>query len=104
MQTLHRLLDRLGRVAAMSSALLLLATLVQAHEVQPTVGDLTIEGGVATLDLRINLEAFLANIDLDSVDDTNDAVNADDYDDLRALSSDVIKARAPDLLDPEKME
>ncbi len=70
----------------------------QAHEVQPTVGDLTVVDGKAELVLRINLEAFLAGIDLDAVEDTNNAVNAGDYDALRAEDAEVIEVRAPELL------
>lgn len=65
---------------------------------QPTIGDLTVTDGTLTLDLRLNVEAFLAEIDLDTVDDTNSAENADDYDALRALPADAIADRAPDLL------
>lgn len=77
---------------------LTMVSAVHAHEVQPTIGDLTVAQGQADLVLRINLEAFLAGIDLDTVADTNDATNAGDYDTLRALSGDAIAARAPDLL------
>ncbi len=71
---------------------------VLAHEIQPTIGDITVADGQLTLDLRLNVEAFLAEIDLDELDDTNNAVNADDYDALRALPGDEIAARARDLL------
>ena len=74
------------------------ATGLRAHEVQPTVADLTVGEGVATLVLRLNLEAFLAEVDLDGLDDTNDAVNAEDYDALRALDAEEIARRAPGLL------
>ena len=76
-----------------------LATSVRAHEVQPTIGDLTVEAGEAELVLRINLEAFLAGVDLDAVSDTDDAVNAAGYDALRALSGDEIGSRATGLLE-----
>ncbi len=76
----------------------MMASAARAHEVQPTIGDLTVTQGQAELVLRINLEAFLAGIDLDLVADTNDAANAGDYDTLRALSGDIITSRAPDLL------
>ncbi len=89
---------KLAFVAAVSTLVLCFASSVKAHEVQPTIGDLTIADGQAELILRINLEAFLAGIDLDTVDDTNDAENAADYDALRALPGDDIAARAPDLL------
>jgi hypothetical protein len=74
------------------------ASALRAHEVQPTIGDLTVENGQAALVLRINLEAFLAGIDLDQVTDTNDAENAGDYDSLRAQPAAQIADLAPDLL------
>tara|TARA_R110000787_G_scaffold18110_1_gene55877 strand:- start:721 stop:1743 length:1023 start_codon:yes stop_codon:yes gene_type:complete len=59
---------------------------------------MTVKDGQLALDLRLNVEAFLARIDLDVVDDTNNSENADDYDALRALSADDIAGRTPDLL------
>ena len=89
---------KLALLGVLSSIIMWCSTAVQAHEVQPTIGDLTVKEGALTLDLRLNVEAFLAQIDLDAVDDTNDAANADDYDALRALTTDEIIARAPELL------
>nr|WP_241434550.1 HupE/UreJ family protein [Sulfitobacter noctilucae] len=82
----------------MSMLLMLVGTGGRAHEVQPTIGDLTVQDGRAELSLKINIEAFLAGIDLDAVTDTNEAENAADYDALRALSNEDIAARAPDLV------
>ena len=90
--------SKLALLAALSSILLWCGAAVQAHEVQPTIGDMTVKDGQLALDLRLNVEAFLARIDLDVVDDTNNAENADDYDALRALSADDIAGRTPDLL------
>jgi hypothetical protein len=89
---------KLALLGALSSILLLCAANVRAHEVQPTIGDLTITEGVLTLDLRLNVEAFLAEIDLDEVEDTDDAGNAGDYDALRAFPADQIISRIPGLL------
>ncbi len=71
---------------------------MRAHEVVPTIADLSAAAGQAELTLRINLEAFLAGVDLDEVEDTNDTPQAADYDALRALSEDEITARAPQIL------
>jgi hypothetical protein len=71
---------------------------VQAHEVKPTIADLTVAEGRAVLALEINLEALLAGIDLDTVEDTDNAENAGDYDALRSLPAARIAARAPELL------
>ncbi|NNE52000.1 MAG: HupE/UreJ family protein [Sulfitobacter sp.] len=86
-------------VLTLLSSLLLGSAPLRAHELQPTIGDLRVAGETAELVLRINLEAFLAEIDLDAVTDTNDAENAEGYDDLRALSGSEIAARAPLLLE-----
>ncbi len=84
-------------LAVLSS--LLAVTMVRAHEVQPTIGDLTVAEGQAELVLELNLEAFLAGINLDGLEDTDDAANAVGYDALRALPDAEIMGRAPDLLD-----
>ncbi len=96
--TFAKTLHQLALLVALSMLPALIATGVRAHEVQPTIADLTVADGQAELFLWINLEAFLAGIDLDAVADTNEAENGEDYDALRALSGDVIAARAPDLL------
>jgi hypothetical protein len=86
-------------VALMMSSLLAWASPLRAHELQPTVADLTVQDGTAELVLRINIEAFLANIDLNAVTDTDNAANNDAYDALRALPAEEIAARAPELLE-----
>ena len=86
------LLCKLTLLLAVSS------TQVAAHEVVPTIADVTVAEGRAELGLRINLEAFLAGVDLDTFEDTNEAPQAQDYDALRALSADALSARAPALL------
>ena len=80
-------------------ALVLSSTVARAHEVVPTIADLTVAEGSAELSLRINLEAFLAGVDLNSFDDTNEAPEAADYDALRALSEEALAVRAPELLE-----
>lgn len=94
-KTFSNLLAKLAYVLILSSAV---TGPARAHEVLPTIADLTVTQDVADLNIRINLEAFLAGIDLDAVGDTNDAENAQDYDSLRALPADQIAARAAGLL------
>ncbi|MEO9777556.1 MAG: HupE/UreJ family protein [Sedimentitalea sp.] len=79
--------------AVLSSLLLLLACPVQAHEVTPTIGDLTVTQDVLTLDLRMNVEAFVAGIDLDGMVDTDESAKSDQYDALRAMSPNVLGPR-----------
>ena len=57
----------------------------QAHEVTPTIADFAVEGGELQMQLRLNAEAFVAGIDLDTHQDTDEAGQAGDYDLLRAL-------------------
>lgn len=69
---------------------LLMSSLLQvagarAHEVTPTIGDLSVQDGTLRLELRLNLEAFLAGIDLDGLADTDDTEQTGDYDLLRGL-------------------
>ncbi|QTN35720.1 HupE/UreJ family protein [Cognatishimia activa] len=66
-------------------SMLMAITFAQAHETNPTIADLSVEGSALTLELRLNAEAFLAGIDLSSVSDTDDAAEAADYDALQAL-------------------
>ena len=56
-----------------------------AHEVTPTIADFRVEDGQIALDLRLNVEAFVAGINLDGMEDTNEAEQAQDYDSLRGL-------------------
>lgn len=70
-----------------------------AHEVLPTIADMTItEDSKITLDLRINLEAFLAGVDLDAVADTDDDPASADYDVLRGLDATDLAARASEII------
>ncbi|OSP54352.1 hypothetical protein BV911_13195 [Pseudoruegeria sp. SK021] len=70
--------------------ILVFATAAQAHETRPAIADLDIGQTRAQLSITLPLEAPLAEIDLDGITDTNDAPQAAQYDQLRALS-------APDL-------
>lgn len=85
-------------LAGLSMLGFLFTAAAQAHEVEPAVGDLTVADGRAELVLRLNIEAFIAGIDLDSITDTNDAENAAGYDVLRAMSAADIGLRAPAVL------
>jgi len=84
--------------SVMSTCVVMITAQAQAHELQPTIADLTVEEGTAELVLQVNLDAFLAGVDLDALEDTDDAENAADYDTLRALNAAEIEARAPELL------
>ena len=96
--TFCKVLLKLTLLVVLSSAVAFTPARVAAHETQPTIADMTVEEGTLELVLQINLEAFLGGIDLDQIEDTDEAENAQDYDTLRALPEAEIAARAPELL------
>ena len=69
-----------------------------AHEVVPTVADLSVNEGRINIEMRINIEAQLSGINLDTLSNTDAAENVSDYDVLRALPGDEVAARAVDLV------
>lgn len=81
---------RVWLAAAVSSAVL--AAGAQAHEVTPSIADLTVNDGQVTLDIRANLEAFVAGIDLTALEDTNQSEASGEYDRLRALPPQELEA------------
>lgn len=56
-----------------------------AHEVQPTIADVTRDGDTLRFDVRLNLESFIAEIDLAEEDDTDGSPQAARYDQLHAM-------------------
>lgn len=81
--------SNLSRILALSMALIFtISGGARAHEIRPTIADVEITAEQVTMTLRITLETLLAGIDLDSVQDTNDAPEAAIYDSLRALGAD----------------
>lgn len=62
----------------------LLAFSVSAHEVQPAVGDVTINALEARVELRLALEGIVAGVDLNGLEDTNESPLSGFYDRLRA--------------------
>lgn len=69
-----------------------------AHEVLPAVGDLYAQNGVVQLEIRLNLEALLAGINLDGLANTDDAEEAQAYDALRTQPGAEIAAQAGRIL------
>ncbi len=72
---------------------LALATAAMAHEVTPSIADVSAKDGVLTLDVRLSLEGFVAGIDLSFVTDTNAAAGAATYEALRALEASALETR-----------
>lgn len=71
----------------------LVAGATQAHEVMPTIADLSISDGAAVLELRLNAEAFAAGVDLDGLEDTDTTDRSAAYDALRALPPEEMATR-----------
>lgn len=69
-----------------------------AHEIVPAIADFSVSDGVVHVEIDVNIEAQLSGIDLDVIADTDNAENASDYDDLRALPAVDIAARVADLV------
>ena len=89
------LADKLARCGVKSSggALILglvimfgLASDTSAHEIRPSIADAEITGDTLTLDLQLTLESIVAGIDQQAYADTDDAPQAERYDELRAMS------------------
>ncbi len=71
-------------LAALASTLCAI-TLASAHEVQPTVADVSTGPEGVAVQLNWVLEAPVADLDLEGILNTNSAENSDEYDRLRAL-------------------
>ena len=57
-----------------------------AHEIRPAVADLFLENGAFRLEIRLNLEAVMAEIGSEATN-TKDSPNAGKYDEFRAMSA-----------------
>ena len=82
-------------IAALLSSLILclLPLTAWTHEVSPSIGDFRTAEGQLVLELRLNLEAFVAGIDLVGVVDTNETEQSGDYDSLRGLAPKLLEQR-----------
>lgn len=70
-----------------------LAVGVSAHEVRPSVADVTVGPDLLEARIQLTAEALIAGIDLSEITDTNDAPEAGLYDSLRALPPEVLAER-----------
>ncbi len=64
-----------------------------AHEVLPSIADMTQENGRIVFEIRANLESFVAGINLTETADTNAAPQASTYDQLRGLDAAALEDR-----------
>ena len=94
---------RVGLAAVLSTmatvlllTLALLSSPATAHEVQPSVVDITVSPDSAELRVEATVEPFIAGIDMDGLDDTNASDRSDENDRLRNLPPADLKAALRD--------
>jgi len=69
-----------------------MAFALHAHEIQPSVADISVGADQVTLEIELTLESFVAGIDMQNVSNTNDAPEAERYDALRAMPPAALEA------------
>ncbi|RVT85370.1 HupE/UreJ family protein [Rhodobacteraceae bacterium CCMM004] len=69
---------------------LFVAAAAHAHEVQPAVADVTLEGDRLEMALVGSLEPWIAGVDLDGLANTNASAQAEEVDRLRALAPEAL--------------
>lgn len=88
-RTLEMSMKAAARAVSMVALIwITLASAAAAHEVLPTIGDMEVTDGKIRFALEGNFESIVAGIDLDGLDDTGAAPEAEVYDGLRALEPD----------------
>lgn len=80
-------------VSSVAAIWLLLTAVASAHEVLPSIADMADDKGVLTFDIRLNIEGLVAGINLSETADTDLALEAATYDELRALDPDALETR-----------
>ncbi len=84
-----------GGLVAIATLIMVLVGLPKpalAHEVHPSIADLTLSDGTARIVIDTRLEAVIAGVDLDGVDNTRSSPKAPDYDRLRLLPPEELEA------------
>ncbi|MBY6049465.1 HupE/UreJ family protein [Vannielia litorea] len=86
---------RMNILRTLALALLLSthASASAAHELNPSVADVTVSAETVKLELSLNTEAMLAGIDQSTGENTDDAPEAAEYDALRALPAEELAQR-----------
>ena len=70
---------------------LIMALPLSAHEIRPAVADLFLENGEFRLEIKLNLEAVMAEIGSEATN-TQDSPNAGKYDEFRAMGPEALAA------------
>ena len=82
----------LTSILTMVTLVMGLSAAASAHEVRPSVADITVAQDDVTVQLTIMLEPVLAGIDLGAVEDTDESALSDQNDALRALDPVALRA------------
>jgi hypothetical protein len=64
---------------------------INSHEIKPAIVDLIIADGQASIDFKINAEQILSRVDASQYQDTNDAPQAELYDQFREKNEEELK-------------
>ena len=67
------------------------ASTINSHEIKPAIVDLIISDGQASIDFKINAEQIFAGVDASQYQDTNDAPQAELYDQYRKKNEEELK-------------
>lgn len=70
-----------------------------AHEIRPAIADVTVTADQVVMEVDVTLEGLIAGIDASVIDDTNDSPEAANYDRLRRMTPDELKAALNSNLD-----
>ena len=83
-------------LSTLIGAFAVFVSVASAHEVMPAIADLEQVGSTLRFSVAATVESYIAGVDLEGLEDTNAAGNAEDVDALRALSSEELAERFRD--------
>ena len=90
------IIDRAHTFVVMIGIFIVSSLQSAAHEVNPNIADIYVDDKSITVELRFNAEAFLASIDLSTVENTDEAEQASDYQRFRNLTADELALKFED--------
>ncbi len=90
-------LSRLWSAALSLVIWTLLAGLATAHEIRPAIADVRVTAEELEIDLTLTLEPLVAGIDLQGIENTDEAPEAERYNTLRALPAEGLEAELRDV-------
>lgn len=73
-------------LSTVAMLMMFIAPSAQSHELQPAIANLIVSNDMVTGEIELSLEPIIAGIDLRSVENTDDAPEASQYDALRKMA------------------